>query len=398
MFTYRKFAVLGVAGLLAALGWLAGSRATAQQAGGADWQDPVKAIAFQLSPDVGLSIVSQDLGDTEIYTRGGAIVIDLRCGLVVKNNGKQNVRGVVFAVLAQQLTAGGKASVAVPSLSVAPGQSFPVKLNLRLLRPLPGPPNPLVTVTADGVLLADLSFRGPDTLDSRRRMTAWEMEARREREYFEAVLKSGGEEELQQEMLGSLARQKRRPRVEARLAGGGGTVSSAVSATAERQVQLAFLDFPNSPLELVSGAAEVSGATASSPRIRVRNRSQRPVRYFEMGWLVSDASGTRYSAGSIPPPTPELNLKPGETLSTSRQRQFSFTSPNGSQSSFAIQGMSAYFRQVQFEDGSVWIPARQDLARSELTESIPVSAEEQRLSDIYRVKGLKALIEELRRF
>jgi hypothetical protein len=60
--------------------------------------------------------------------------------------------------------------------------------------------------------------------------------------------------------------------------------------------------------------------------------------------------------------------------------------------------MSAYFRQVQFEDGSVWIPARQDLARSELTESIPVSAEEQRLSDIYRVKGLKALIEELRRF
>ena len=60
--------------------------------------------------------------------------------------------------------------------------------------------------------------------------------------------------------------------------------------------------------------------------------------------------------------------------------------------------MSGYFRQVQFDDGSVWIPARQDLARSDLRETIPVSAEEQRLSDIYRVKGLKALIEELRRF
>jgi hypothetical protein len=398
MSTYRKFAVLGLAGLLAALGWLAGSRATAQQTG-ADWQDPAKAIAFRLSPEVGLSIVSHDLSDTEIYTRGGAIVIDLRCGLVVKNAGKQNVRGVVFAVLAQQLTAGGKASVAVPSLNVAPGQSFPVKLNLRLLRPLPGPPNPLVTVAADGVLLADLSFRGPDTLDSRRKMTAWEMEAQREREYFKAVLRSGGEEELQQEMLASLARQKRRPRVEARLAGSSGsTVSSAVSASAERQVQLAFLDFPDSPLELVSGTAEVSGATASSPRIRVRNRSEKPVRYFELGWLVSDASGTRYAAGSIPTPTPELNLKPGETLSASRQRQFLFTPPSGSESNFAIQGMSAYFRQVQFEDGGVWIPARQDLARSDLQETIPVSAEEQRLSDIYRVKGLKALIEELRRF
>lgn len=398
MFTYRKFAVLTLVALLGALGWLAATRAAAQQAGGADWQDPAKAIAFRLAPESGLSIVSQDLSDTEIYTRGGAIVIDLRCGLVVKNSGKQNVRGVVFAVLAQQLTAGGKASVAVPSLNVAPGQSFPVKLNLRLLRPLPGPPNPLVTVSADGVLLADLSFRGPDTLDSRRKMAVWEMEAQRERGYFQAVLGSGGEEELQQEMLASLARQKRRPRVEARLAGNSGrTVSSAVSASAERQVQLAFLDFPDSPLELVSGTAEVSGATASSPRIQVRNRSEKPVRYFELGWLVSDGSGTQYAAGSIPP-TPELNLKPGETLSTGRQRRFSFTPSSGSESSFAIQGMSGYFRQVQFDDGSVWIPARQDLARSDLRETIPVSAEEQRLSDIYRVKGLKALIEELRRF
>jgi hypothetical protein len=401
---YRKFVVLGLVGLLAGLGWLASTRAAAQQAAGTDWQDPAKAIAFQLDPQSGLSIVSQNLGDTEIYTRGGAIVIDLRCGLVVKNEGRQNVRGVVFAVLAQQLTAGGKASVAVPSLNVAPGQTFPVKLNLRLLRPLPGPPNPLVTVTADGVLLADLSFRGPDTLDSRRRMTAWEMEARRERDYFQAVLKSGGEEELQQEMLASLARQKRRPRVEARLAGSSGsTVSSAVSASAERQVQLAFLDFPESPLELVSGTAQVSGAMASSPRIQVRNRSQKPVRYFELGWLVSDASGTLYSAGSVPTSTPELNLKPGETLSANRQsassqRRFLFTPTSGSESDFAIQGMSGYFRQVQFEDGGVWIPARQDLARSELTETIPVSAEEQRLSDIYRVKGLKALLEELRRF
>ena len=398
MFTYRKFVVVALAGLVAGLGWLAGSRAIAQQAGGADWQDPTKAIAFRLSPDVGLSIVSQDLSDTEIYTRGGAIVIDLRCGLVVKNQGKQNVRGVVFGVLAQQLTAGGKASVAVPSLNVAPGQSFPVKLNLRLLRPLPGPPNPLVTVTADGVLLADLSFRGPDTLDSRRKMTAWEMEAQRERRYFQTVLQSNGEDDLQQEMLASLARQKRRPRVEARLAGSSGsTVSSAVSTSSERQVQLAFLDFPDSPLELVSGTAEVAGTTATSPRIRVRNRSEKPVRYFELGWLVSDTAGTQYAAGSIPTPTPELNLKPGETLSTSRQRQFLFRPPSG-RDNFSIQGMSAYFRQVQFEDGSVWIPARQDLARSDLRETIPVSAEEQRLSDIYRVKGLKALIEELRRF
>jgi hypothetical protein len=396
MSIYRKFAVLILAGTLSALGWLAASRAVAQQAA-ADWQDPAKAIAFRLAPELGLSIASQDLSDTEIYTRGGAVVIDLRCSLVVKNEGRQNVRGVAFAVLAQQLTAGGKASVAVPSLNVAPGASFPVKLNLRLLRPLPAPPGPLVTVSADGVLLADSSFRGPDAMNSRRRMMAWEMEARREREYFKALLASGGDEKLREEMLASLAQQRRRPRLEARLAGNSGSaVSSAVAANAQRQVQLAFLDFPNSPLELVSGTAVVSGETATSPRIRVRNRSAKPVRYFELGWLVRDGSGTQYTAGSVPPPAADLNLKPGETLSTSQQRQFVFTSRSGND--FAIEGMSGYFKQVEFEDGSVWIPARQDLARSDLAETIPVSAEEQRLSDIYRTKGLKALVEELRRF
>lgn len=401
MFTYRKFAVLTLAGVLSALGWLAASRAAAQQAGiarqRADWQNPSQAVALRLGAQSGLSIASQDLSDTEIYTRGGAIVIDLRCSLVLKNEGSQNVRGVMFAVLAQQLTAGGKASVAVPSLNVEPGDSFPVKLNLRLLRPLPAPAGPLVTVSADGVLLADLSFRGPDTLHSRRRMMAWEMEARREREYFKSVLASGGDEELRQEMLASLAQQRRRPRLEARLAGAGGaTVSSAVSSSAQRQVQLAFLDFPDSPLELVSGTAEVSGLTASSPRIRVRNRSQKPVRYFELGWLLRDGSGTQYAAGSVPPPAADLDLKPGETLSTSQQRRFVFALRGGD--SFSIEGMSGYFKQVQFEDGTVWIPARQDLVRSALAETIPVTAEEQRLSDIYRNKGLKALIDELERF
>jgi hypothetical protein len=394
---YRKFAILALAGMLPALSWLAASRAAAQQAAVADWQDPSKAIAFRLAPEIGLSIASEDFSATEIYTRGGAIVIDLRCSLVVKNEGRQNVRGVAFAVLAQQLTAGGKASVAVPSLNVAPGQSFPVKLNLRLLRPLPAPPGPLVTVSADGVLLADSSFRGPDTLNSRRRMMAWEMEARREREYFKALLASGGDEELREEMLASLTRQRRRPRLEARLAGADGpAVASAVSANAQRQVQLAFLDFPDSPLELVSGTAMVSGVSASSPRIRVRNRSAKPVRYFELGWLVHDGSGTQYAAGSVPPPAPDLNLKPGETLSASQQRRFVFTPRGGND--FSIAGMSGYFKQVQFEDGSVWIPARQDLVRSDLAETIPVSAEEQRLSDIYRTKGLKALVDELERF
>ena len=202
-------------------------------------------------------------------------------------------------------------------------------------------------------------------------------------------------------MLASLSRQRERPRLEARRAAASGpAVSDAVRASAAQRIQLAFLDLPGAPLRLISGAAEVSGASASSPRIQVENRSRKVVRYFELGWLVSDAAGTRYAAGSVPGPTADLHLAPGETLATSRQRRFSF-SPKGAgarAAGFAIDGMSGYVKQVVFEDGKIWVPSRDALARASLTDTIPVSAEEQRLADLYRTKGLKAVIAELEKF
>jgi hypothetical protein len=197
-----------------------------------------------------------------------------------------------------------------------------------------------------------------------------------------------------------LARQRQRPRLDARPAGDSRrTVASAVAAGAEREVELALLDFPDAPLELVSGRAQVSGATVSSPTIRVRNRSGKAVRYFELGWLVRDAAGTSYAAGSVPAPASELRIEPGETLATGREQYFLFTRRGGSgESSFAIDGMTGYIKQVQFDDGTLWIPARQRLVRSALAGAIPVSPEEQRLSDLYRTKGLNALVEELARF
>ena len=395
MSMYRKFLVaVSLAGLLLVL-WP--SAAAQQSTQASRWQDPASVVRLSLPPGVPLTIASSDLSDTEIYPRGGALVIDLRCSLVVRNTGTKTVRGVTFAVLAQQITAGGKASVAVPSLNVAPGESFPVRLSLRLLRPLPGPANPLVEVTADGVLFDDFGFAGPDQLDSRRKMTVWEMEANRDRHYFKSVLRSQGPEQLQREILASFDRQTLRPRLEVRLAGGRVT-SSATRAVAGERVALAFLDLADSPLELVSGAAEIDGASAGSPQIRVKNRSPKPVRYFELGWLVQDAAGTRYAAGSVPAPTSELHLVPGESLSTRQQRRFAFVPKSAELGSFAIGGMGGYVSQVQFEDGSFWIPSRAALEQAALMETLPVSAEEQRLTDLYRQKGLQALINELNKF
>ena len=43
---------------------------------------------------------------------------------------------------------------------------------------------------------------------------------------------------------------------------------------------------------------QVNGAEVSLPRIEVANRSDQPVRYFELGWIVKDPAGRDYLAGS----------------------------------------------------------------------------------------------------
>jgi len=60
--------------------------------------------------------------------------------------------------------------------------------------------------------------------------------------------------------------------------------------------------------------------------------------------------------------------------------------------------MTGFVSSVEFADGSVWIPSRADLNGSELQRVIAPSDEEQRLVQIYRKKGIEALVAELNRF
>ncbi len=360
--------------------------------------DPESAVEVSVDAGVPLAIASKDASETEFHLRGGLMVVDLRCRLSVENTGPRHVRAVTFGVVAGPVTAGGKASVSVPSLNVAPGDTFPVNLSLRLIRPMPAP-SEFVKVSVDGVLFSDFTFFGPDRLDSRRKMTFWENEADRDRRYFKAALGLGGPQQLQAEVRASLERQRNRPRLAARLEAGGTLGSMTEQTRDERSLKLALLDLPQAPLELLSGTATVAGAAATTPVITVKNRSQRPIRYFELGWFVDDGAGVRYVAGWVPAPSAVRPLGPGRSASTSLARRIVFASKSQStaKDQFAINGMSGYVSQVQFEDGTFWIPSRDDIRHPSL-RATPVSAEEQRLSDLYRRKGLDALIKELSKF
>jgi len=356
--------------------------------------DPHSSIKINFPPDSPLALISANMGESRAASRGSAVVLDLHMALSLRNVSANRVRGVTLLVLAQEVTPGGKASVSVPSIDVASGQVFPVRIDLRLLRPAQVASGPLVQIDLDGVLFQDLSFYGPNRLDSRRVMTATDMEAPRDRQYFKSVLAAHGAAGLQREVLESLARQSERPHLNVQVSRGRAVSSAALGA--ERLQQFAFLQFPDSPVRPIDGSAQIFGSEARAPNIQVLNRSHKAVRYVEIGWLVRDSRGNQFMAASVPASGPELYLPPGRTARVLQDSSLKFARDGGQP--LSIDGMTGFVSQVEYADGKVWIPNRSSLEQAKLLGVVGPSPEEQRLTDLYRKKGLNALIEELRKF
>ncbi|HYZ84652.1 MAG TPA: hypothetical protein VE621_09630 [Bryobacteraceae bacterium] len=344
--------------------------------------DPRSTMNINLPEDSPLHVVSADWGESTASERGGALLLDLHTTLAFKNNSHQKVRGVTLLVRAQDATPGGKASVTVPSLNVGPGETFPVRIDLRLLRPLAGPPGPTVEVELDGLLFDDLSFYGPNTLNSRRSMLVWEHEARRDRRFFRNVLETGGSEGLRDEMLNSLKRQADRAAMDARVTQSG----RATTVTTERELRFAFLDVPGSPVALRDGSAGLNGEEVRRPRMSLANMTTKPLRSMEIGWMVRDSRGRSYLAGSIPV---EVPVGPRGKTTVIQDAVFRFAQPGGQP--ISVESLTGFVSNVEYQDGQVWIPER--------IAKIPnPSPEEQRLAELYRKRGIQAVIEELRKF
>jgi len=334
-------------------------------------------------------VIGADYGDSTETPRGSAVMVDLHASLSLRNSSGRHIRGITLLVRSQEVTPGSKGSVTLTSLDVAPGETFPVRMDVRLLRPGTSSGGPL-QLGLDGVLFDDLSFYGPDNLQSRHALTVYEIEARRDRRYFKALLAEGGPPRLQQEVLASLGRQVDRPDMEVQMIRAG----RATNLEPERPVQFALLHLPDSPVEPTEGMAKIAGNEARTPRLEVRNKSDRAVRYLEIGWLVKDGHGRQFMAGTVPA---TLNLAPGEKAQVLKETTLKFPQLGGGQPS-SIDSMTAFVSNVEFSDGKMWVPSRADLVDPRLQSVLAPSPEEQRLVQLYRKKGLAALVDELKKF
>src|SRR3954454_8138358 len=285
--------------------------------------DPRSTMHITLPEDSAVTVVSADWGESTATARGGAMLLDLHTSLSLRNSSGRRIRGITLLVQSQEVTPGGKASVSVPSLNVQANENFPVRIDLRLLRPLTAGNGPMVEIQLDGVLFDDLSFYGPNKLNSRRSMTVWELEARRDRQYYHKVLESKGREALRTAMLESINDQADRMQMDARVAQAG----RATTSRNERQVELAFIrSFDGSPIVADTGLVRIADNEARSPRLHLRSQADRPIRGLEIGWMVKDGNGREFVSGAVPV---EVNLQPHSRTTMVQDVTYRFTQPGG---------------------------------------------------------------------
>lgn len=340
---------------------------------------PVLTVSFSLAPSTA-------------RVRGASVALDLHASLVLRNTSTRPIAGLTLRVEAQDLVPAGKGSVMVPSLDVQPGEVFPVRIDLQLTRPFSGPKTEgaMVQVSLDCAIFNDLSSYGPDRLKSRRALLVYEMEARRDRRYMASLLKKGQYDQLRQELNFGL------PDVRPQQQLGFEITRDLPAAGKELPINVDTMAFPSAPVQAVGGAAQVSGNEIRTPRIQIRNLSQRPVRSVDMGWIVRDERGREFVAGSVPAALPLGPVQSGVASETGTLR---FSNPSGQP--LAIGALMAFVSNVEFADGNLWIPSRTDIEEATadpvLRKALASSPEHQRLAEIFRRKGIRGLAEELKR-
>jgi len=355
---------------------------------------PSGSININLAKDSPVTLVGMISNESRATARGAALVLDLHMALTFRNAGASRIHGVMLRVVSQEVTLGGKGSVTIPSMNIAPGEAFPVRIDMQLVRPTQMAGGPLVEVDLDGVLYQDLSFYGPDRMHSRRYLTACEVEAQRDREYLKRVLAQGGKEGLRQEIFQIGGRQQAAP-LSVKVVPHGPAVTSA-ALPPEHPEKFAFVEFPDSLVEAVQGWAQVAGNEARAPNIEVRNRSAKPVKYVELGWVLTDQAGRQSVAASLPSAERDLYLAPDKTFTVRQDTTLRLFSNSGQPVN--VQKMTGFVNQVEFADGKVWVPNRKSLQDPALLKAVAPSAEEQRLANLYNRGGIEVLVEELKKF
>ena len=109
---------------------------------------------------------------------------------------------------------------------------------------------------------------------------------------------------------------------------------------------------------------------------------------------MTDRSGRQYLAGSVPGSGSDFYLPGGHRGKLLEDTALRLSRANSS-APLDIDKMIGVVSQVEFSSGKMWIPTRESLVAANALNALPPSPEEQRLTDLYRKRGVHALVQEL---
>jgi hypothetical protein len=344
------------------------------------------------SPVLPVHFGLQEPGPTTAFVRGTSLVVNLHASLLLRNTGSKTISGLTIMVQSPDLTPVGRGSVSVPSLHAQPGAIFPVRVDMQLSRPLSmgRAKGAMMQLSLDCALFSDLSAYGPDQLGSKRMLMVYELESRRDRRYLADLLETGQTAALRAELnFGLVDLNPAQLSLEL-------LRQPVPRAGREQPVKVGAVAFPSAPIKPIGGNAQVIGDEVRASEVEVKNTSDKPIKVFQVGWIVRDQRGRDFIAGSIPSST---KLAPVATASLTQPGALRLSHPGGQE--MVVGGLLAFVNNVEFADGKFWIPTRIDITEATadpiLRRALASSPEQQRLAEIYRRKGMAGLQQDLRR-
>lgn len=313
----------------------------------------------------------------------------INISLGLKNTGPRTIIGLTFRIDAPFLTA-GHASLSMPNLEVAKDGmvSVPFKLELSRFAPQTHSDSAL-QISLDCVLFNDLSRYGPDTLHSHQSLGVFAAENRRERLYLQQLLRTGRVAEVREELNFGLPETPQDFRVAALPQG-------TSAASAQERIAVVALSVTKSPLQILSSEAYGTPDGVARSVLRIRNVSPREIAAVGLVFLVRDEHATDFVGAVLPE---RLDLMPGSEGRFVETEDLRFSRTSGPP--MLIRGLSLCVSSIEFTDGSVWVPSREDVEQATpnptLRRLLTDSPERQRLAGLFRREGINAVAEELRK-
>src|SRR2546426_1253424 len=105
---------------------------------------PNGSVSINLPKDSPVAVLGMTSDQSRTTARGAAMVLDLHMALTLRNSSPSRIHGVTLRVVSQEVTMGGKGSVTISNVNIGPGEVFPVRIDMQLVRPTQIAGGPLV--------------------------------------------------------------------------------------------------------------------------------------------------------------------------------------------------------------------------------------------------------------